>query len=63
MKDQKLSTRQIQYDFERRYEYEDQLIQKKKIMTGREYDDFIQNQKDENLKTVKIFRTSFMYEN
>jgi hypothetical protein len=32
-------------------------------MTGREYDDFIQNQKDENTKTVKIFRTSFMYEN
>lgn len=32
-------------------------------MTGREYDDFIKNQKDENLNTVKIFRTSFMYEN
>ena len=50
------------FDYERRIFTGKQRIHKKRIMTGREYENLFNNQKDPNKKTLKILRTSFMYE-
>ena len=39
-----------------------QRIQKMRILTAREYEDFILNQSDMERNDLKILRTSFMYD-
>ena len=54
--------RQPFYDYESRYQHADQMVKKKRVMSGREYEEFLRNQMDTSRKPVQIFRTSFVYE-
>ena len=49
------------YDIERRLEVGNQMISKKRIITPREYDDFLLNSVEPKKRTVMIKRTSFLY--
>ena len=50
------------FDIEHRYESHNQIIQKKRIITGREYDTIhIDENLDEHLNQIRVLRTSFIY--
>uniref|UniRef100_A0A7S3CU52 NadR/Ttd14 AAA domain-containing protein n=1 Tax=Strombidium rassoulzadegani TaxID=1082188 RepID=A0A7S3CU52_9SPIT len=57
------SRRSHHFDYERRYMIDNQKIEKKRIMSGREYEDLLLNEFDEKRRQLKILRTSFMFEN
>lgn len=54
--------RQVLYDFEHRYEVDDQMVKRKHIINGREYDAMIARSQDPNRQNIKILRTSFIYD-
>ncbi len=60
--DEQVSQSSNHFDYERRNILGEQRIHKKRIMTGREYDDLLLNQQDKQRRTLKILRTSFMYD-
>lgn len=52
-----------QFEIERRYEQGNQILQKKRLITGREYTDLVMDDNiDTNRTNVNILRTSFLYE-
>lgn len=52
-----------QFDIERRYEQGSQILQKKRLISGREYDDLVlEDNLDKNRSSINIIRTSFIYE-
>ena len=50
------------YDYEYRYKQEGEIIQKKRLISGREYLEMVHHQKDEIRRQLEIYRTSFEYE-
>ena len=54
--------RMVLYDFEHRYEVDDQMVKKKHIINGREYDALVQQSPDLDLQVIKKLRSSFIYE-
>ena len=50
------------FDYETRYEIDNQRVQKKRILAEGEYGDLMMTQIDPNRRELNILRTSFMYD-
>lgn len=61
--DEAVSKRSHHFDYHRRHYVGSQQIEKKRIMSGREYEDLLLNEFDEKRRQLKILRTSFMFDN
>lgn len=59
---QKSGSRINSFDYERRYEREEERIQKRRIITAREYEELLLHQRNNKINTLEILRTSFLYD-
>ena len=59
---QEIEKRQKSFDYEHRFEADGNRVAKKRIITGREYEDMLSQLIDPAMKTLRILRASFIFE-